>query len=440
MDATRVRRWWLEHSASVLRVAVVLMGLLAALKLGDELLRLAWRSGPNAAIDLKLRYAEVHAWFVGRPVYQEMSGTAIYPPASYVMLWPLLGWLPLAQARVLWAAISAAALVCASHLLARESKAKTRLECTFVALTLLSMNETGVWLGNGQLVLLQLPVLLVGLLVFQRGRGTWRDDLVTAGCLLFSLVKHTTVAPFFWLAFFAPMATRDTPTSARVVRLRPAALVFAGYTAMTLLAVSFMPDGRSQLLAERIRAASAGMHGDYADLNSWLSEVGLKRFVPAASITLFCALGAWTYLYRRADLWIRIGVCALIARFWTYHRLYDDVIVSLALVTLFRLAKGRTVAGSGSGADTDKEETKRQVLSGTLLGATSLAMLLPARLHTAPVPWQYLFNWTHAILWLGILWFLCREAHLETFPRRDLGRKRSPPSRVQARNDRVTDP
>jgi hypothetical protein len=37
------------------------MAALGTAKLTDGLLRLVWRTGPTAAIDLKLRHAEVHA-------------------------------------------------------------------------------------------------------------------------------------------------------------------------------------------------------------------------------------------------------------------------------------------------------------------------------------------------------------------------------------------
>ena len=45
------------------------MAVLAAAKLTDEMLRLVWRHGYTAAIDLRLRHTEVHSWFAGIPVY-----------------------------------------------------------------------------------------------------------------------------------------------------------------------------------------------------------------------------------------------------------------------------------------------------------------------------------------------------------------------------------
>ena len=83
---------WTDHRTTVLRSAVWLMAVAAAVWLGYEFWRLIWQSGEMGAIDLRQRHNEVQAWFAGRPVYGEIV-TAVYPPASYAILWPLMGWL-----------------------------------------------------------------------------------------------------------------------------------------------------------------------------------------------------------------------------------------------------------------------------------------------------------------------------------------------------------
>ena len=60
-----------------------------------------WPTSPSGAIDLKLMHQLVHEWFAGRRVYGELK-TAVYPPATYVLLWPLVGWLDVGPARWLW--------------------------------------------------------------------------------------------------------------------------------------------------------------------------------------------------------------------------------------------------------------------------------------------------------------------------------------------------
>src|SRR5687768_17436515 len=72
--------------------AIVLMAALGAARMSSELYRLTSDPSRLGAIDLKMRHAEVARWFGGRLVY---SGGAVYPPASYALLWLPLGWLPL---------------------------------------------------------------------------------------------------------------------------------------------------------------------------------------------------------------------------------------------------------------------------------------------------------------------------------------------------------
>jgi hypothetical protein len=57
------------------------------------------------------------------------------------------------------------------------------------------------------------------------------------------------------------------------------------------------------------------------------------------SLSMLGGLGAWVYRYRRVDLWILLGVSAVVARLWTYHRVYDDILLVLPTLALFRLAQ-----------------------------------------------------------------------------------------------------
>jgi hypothetical protein len=53
------------------------------------------------AIDLKQRFGEIRLWVECKSIYGFPS--AIYPLASCVMLWPMIGWLKLRTVRWLWA-------------------------------------------------------------------------------------------------------------------------------------------------------------------------------------------------------------------------------------------------------------------------------------------------------------------------------------------------
>ena len=73
------------------RVAVAIATVVAALRIGRGVWRLLRPSHPWDGGDLGMRWREVHAWFDGLPVYGQIL-TADYPPGSYTIFWPFLGW------------------------------------------------------------------------------------------------------------------------------------------------------------------------------------------------------------------------------------------------------------------------------------------------------------------------------------------------------------
>src|SRR3972149_1312900 len=309
-----LRIWWHKHASMLLSFAVALMSVFALMKLGEEFWRLTLDSSSIGAIDLKFRYIEVHRWFAGKPVYSYL-GTAVYPPASYVILWPLLGWLPFTPARWLWAATTATTLVWLVYLVVRESGANTPLKQVFVALIPLSMNATGCTIGNGQLTVYIIPALLAGLLLLQKGKQSWSKDILASAFILFALVKPSITVPFFWIVLFIPG------------RLRPALLITLGYIGLTLFAVSFQEPGLLSLIHDwtvRISAVAVRVEGGYANLSIWLAALGLEELSLPASLFALVALGFWIFLHRHMDIWLNLGVTAIVARFWTYHRWYDD--------------------------------------------------------------------------------------------------------------------
>lgn len=129
---------FLFKNSFLLRIWILLMLVAASVWLGYEFWRLIWNSTPEGAIDLKQRYEDVFFWFRGFQIYGVIK-TAAYPPASYALLWPLLGWLSLPMARCFWAVVSIGSLVWLSAIFRKESKAASRLERTFITLIPFSM-------------------------------------------------------------------------------------------------------------------------------------------------------------------------------------------------------------------------------------------------------------------------------------------------------------
>lgn len=364
-------------------LSIIILTVFAVLKLGSEFYRLVWEPGWLGAIDLKMRHREIHAWFAGKPVYYHIQ-SANYPPVSYILLWPLLGWLPLNPARWFWALTSISALAYLSFLIVRSSEAENRLEKVLVVLMLLSMNATGVTIGNGQLGLHILPALVAGLVLVSKSQITLRKDMIIACLFLVGLVKPNMTAPFFWIVLFVPG------------RLRPALLVVSGYVALTLLAASFQEENIIQLLQSWTVVSVKYTSGyGYLDLHLFLHSFGLGKWSLKASLLVLTVHGFWVYRYRFSDIWLLLGVTAIIARLWTYHGLYDDVLILLPMAALFRIVKQAPFADTNG------------IIAGLLLAINLATMLTPARMHFFwPEPWPLLFATVHAVVWCGTLIFL----------------------------------
>ena len=385
MIAPDIRRWWTRNDVVILRFAVALMSLDALVWLGYAFRRLVWETDSLSAVDLKSRYLEVHQWFAGANVYGEII-TAVYPPATYAMLLPILGWISLAQARWLWAILTLFAIAGLVVLVVRESHAQGFLEKAFFALIFLATYPVGSAIGNGQQDVITLALLLAGIFLVRRERGSWRSDLLAAPLLLASLAKPTNAAPFFWIVIFA------------AGRWLPVALAFVGYLGLTWVAASYQPDAIWDVLRGWLVSSSgiAKYVGPvfYANVHTWLAMLGMKAWMLPASAIVLAVLGWWMWRHRHADIWILIGVAAVVTRFWTYHRVYDDVLILLTLVALFRIAKQDSLTHS------------RDVIAGILLVIVVVTMLAPPALFIVPPPWNIVFTIWETSLWFTVLAFL----------------------------------
>jgi hypothetical protein len=266
------------------------------------------------------------------------------------------------------------------------------------------MYATGSAIGHGQLTIPLLPLLVCGLILVCRGRGTWRDDLLGSGLLVATLVKPTISAPFLWMPLLLPG------------KLRRIVIIGSGFAALTLIATELQGIGiLSSHLAwvgsagsEAVKASDAGggvVEGNYGNLNSWLGALGLFEWnLPASLLALF-ALGYWTHRHRNADFWLLLGVVALVARFWSYHRLYDDMLILLPMIALFRMAN-RGPAPDG-----------HDVVAGALLAVALAAVIVPSTLIGWVPGWGSslleLFRYLQTTLWVAMLLFLLHRVRIE---------------------------
>ena len=347
-----------------------------------------------ANVDLRFFHRLVGEWFAG----ETLSGS-VYPPATYAMLWPLLGWLEVPGARLLWGATSIVLLAALALLIARDAPAASRAHGGAWAgrlswgLLPAAGYATSATIGNGQLGLHVMAPLLAGFALLARARPTWTSDLAAAVLILVSLSKPTISAPFFWIVIFA------------FGRWRPATLVAGGYAALSLFAAGLRAAAlRAEVstaatigesVASGVRGTAIGSKeagGGYANVHDWLTALGLESFNLPISLLLLGVLGVWVFRHRRDDLWILLGVAALAGRFWAYHRLHDDLMILPAVVALFRIAVSAR----------DDWRTGAFVL-GALVAAGSL---VPAGLLFAPFPLGIVFDAIQTAVWGAALVFL----------------------------------
>jgi hypothetical protein len=132
----------------------------------------------------------------------------------------------------------------------------------------------------------------------------------------------------------------------------------------------------------------------------WLHWLGFEGSLLPASLVWLLAAALWTWRFREADPWIVAGVAALVGRLWIHHRAFDDVILVIPAIALFRIAK-TSHAGPG----------RWPIVAALLLGAMY---------GLGHAPWSWLSGqsrtlWLTAeigrtVVWLAALAFLLQQA------------------------------
>ena len=365
------------------RLLIGTLGLVASVRLGHAFLRLLVDVGPAGAIDLKLRHQETLLWFSGGDVYGLPRLT--YPPVTYAFLFPVLGWSYFDTARWLWAGLSLLLCVFLVRTVWREVGAVNPVERTRWALLVLSMASVSVTIGNGQMGLWVLVVLLAT--ISRLGKKVRPGPLSLAALLALALIKPTASLPFLWL-FVAAGEWRGLIGGLLL------------YSLLTLGAAAFQDESLPNLLSSWLEQSRLSyQEPGYANLNSLLSAPFLETWGFPLSLVIFLSAGAWVIVHRKADLWILAGLLGIVARLWTYHRIYDDLLLVPAVIALYRYPEG-----SG--------RKWRQ----SLLILSLASLLAPGALRLLPFPWGRVYELWQVAVWLGLLLFLVSLTRQERTP------------------------
>jgi hypothetical protein len=382
------RAAWRRHGRRIRAAGVVYLAVAAVGKTAYSVPRLVRDIEPWSALDLRYRFNEVREWFAGNAVYGIVDG-AVYPPASHVILWPFIGWLPLDGARMLWAVTTLAAAVMVAWLLFRGAAADgprdgvLMLDRMLLAGLALASYPLHIGLGVGQLGMHVAAFAIAGAAILIMRRATLTTDICAALLLACALVKPTVSLPIVMAAVIV------------AGRARPALLVAGMYGAMTIAAVSLQPASLLTLVRDWLTIASVRVpiEDGVPNLHLLLLWLGLDSWMTPASLVLITLAGVWMWHVRHSDPWLLLGIAALIARFWAHSALYDDVILLLPALALFRTAfQHANVHGA---------------VAGWLFAGVWAALLTPTwAFYGLGVTVLHAVHAAHAALWLAVFAFL----------------------------------
>jgi hypothetical protein len=268
-------------------------------------------------------------------------------------------------------------------------------EESFIALIIpLTLNATGVAIGNGQLGIQVLVLMMGALLILQRKEKHISNDILVSLMIVLALIKPSVTAPFFWIILLV------------YPNYRVILLTISIYLLLTIVPFYFRDSNMfdyfffkevtsvvKQTYSNVVYGTITGSsHGGYANLHSLLAFFGLERLNLIASGILLIIFGFWVYLNKKSDIWLLLAVTAIFSRLWMYHRVYDDILLIVPMITLFRLIKLEHLS------------LNIRQISLVLLIITTVSMLAPARLQLIS-PWSYLFVWGHVVVWFVLLFF-----------------------------------
>lgn len=92
-------------------------------------------------------------------------------------------------------------------------------------------------------------------------------------------------------------------------------------------------------------------------------------------------------------MWLLLGVTAIVSRVWTYHRLYDDLLLMIPMIALYRVCCSPMLSAAA----------KR--ISGLLLLLLGLGLLGPGTLLRAATSVGDVYRAGQVVLWLSAMLF-----------------------------------
>jgi hypothetical protein len=295
---------------------------------------------PSAAFDLRLRWQEQHYVFRHKNPYEvraqadarkPSAGSRLadeagiesdfgipdpgYPPWAYatgaVLFWPS-NW---TVARCFFAAVNLLLLIPIGLWARRVGQPHGKAVASFFCAAVLAAGAICHTLGDGQYGIIVLASLVGAFWLDERHRPMLSGLLIGV-----ALVKPTLSLPFL-----VPMLVKR-----RYLALATAAVYIGLGSCLTWWLTSTDP------ITMLNQMVATNWLGAGADPIAFLFRAGVDigtaaKAVAAVVITVLFALA---FLYRQASMLTLFGISACAARFWTYHRQYDNLILVFSLLAL----------------------------------------------------------------------------------------------------------
>jgi hypothetical protein len=248
----------------------------------------------------------------------EGAPEATYPPGAQLVLALMLGWMPEGHVLWIWLIVNLVLLAGFAFLLCRKepgTAGRTPLAVVAVVALLLVWPPSQKAVVAGQLCLLATVCLLLGL------RWLGRHEYAAGALLSFALIKPSLALPFLILP---------------LVRGRWRALAVVAATQLAALAVQSYRCGCAPwtLLHQWLDVASYMTQAGQLtlqDLVAGLHMAGTPAAMALEGGFVLSAL-AWCWWNRRAPDHLLIDLLCFVAILWTYHSVYDFIIVLVPLL------------------------------------------------------------------------------------------------------------
>jgi hypothetical protein len=189
---------------------------------------------------------------------------------------------------------------------------------------------------------------------------------------------------------------------------------------LTFIAVAVRPESFATLIAQWVTNVgggdlvssgkggtgwmtnSEGIHWlgeSYSNLHKLMWTLGVNGSYATSSLIVLAGLGVWMFRNRRADIWTLMAVAALVARLWSYHRVYDDALLLVPLAALSRLI--------------GRHDDQQSRIAQALFLANWFMLMAPARILAGDPPLAWMMEASQSILWIVTLVYLAMSARSE---------------------------